>query len=177
MRIRLDDVRREPFSWSESVEIAAESLQREELAALSPVAWRGRITYADPGFHLRARAKYEQTLRCDRCLGEYTEPVESELELMVLEHTEREEEEGERELSEEDLGLVYAEGGVLDTRPMLVEQLQLNVPMRPLCREACQGLCPVCGANRNAQECDCKVETVDPRWAGLAELRSRLTED
>ena len=175
MRIRLDDVRREPFSWAETVEVPAASLEREELAALSPVAWRGRIAWADPAFHLRARARYEQTLRCDRCLREYSEPAESELELMVPD--EEEPGDGERELSAEDLGVVHAVGGVLDTRPLLVEQLQLNVPMRPLCREDCRGLCPACGVNRNLEACECRDETVDPRWAALAELRGRLPED
>ena len=175
MRIRLDDVRREPFSWAETVEIPAASLEREELLALSPIAWRGRIAWADPSYHLRARARYEQTLRCDRCLREYTAPAESELELAVLDEPEAGE--GERELSAEDLGVVYAEGGVLDTRPLLVEQLQLNVPMRPLCREDCRGLCPVCGANRNLERCECKDESVDPRWAALAALRDRLPEE
>jgi uncharacterized protein len=175
MRIRLDDVRREPFSWSETVEVPAASLEREELLALSPIAWRGRIAWADPSYHLRARARYDQTLRCDRCLREYTAPAESELELAVLDEPEAGE--GERELSAEDLGVVYAEGGVLDTRPLLVEQLQLNVPMRPLCREDCRGLCPVCGANRNLERCECKDESVDPRWAALASLRDRLPED
>lgn len=176
MRIRLDDVRREPFSWAETVELPAGSLGREELVGLSPIAWRGRIAFVDPGFHLQARARYEQSLRCDRCLGEYREPVEWELELLVLEQSE-ETAAGERELSEEDLGVAYADGGVLDTRPLLVEQVQLNVPMRPLCREDCRGLCPVCGANRNLEGCECKDESVDPRWAALAELRGRLPED
>lgn len=172
MRIRLDDVRREPFSWAETVEVAAESLDREEVVALGPIAWRGRIAYVDPGFHLKARARYEQTLRCGRCLGDYREPVTAELELLVLEHLEPDEE--ERELSAEDLGVLYVEDGVVDTRPLLIEQLQLAVPMRPLCREECRGLCPVCGADRNLEECDCEVESVDPRWAALAALRDRL---
>lgn len=176
MRIRLDDVRREPFSWAETAEVAAKSLERDELVALGPIAWRGRIAYVDPGFHFKVRAEYEQTLRCDRCLGDYREPAGTELELLVLEHAEPEEEE-EHELTEEELGILYAEGGVVDTRPLLIEQLQLNVPMRPLCREECRGLCLVCGVDRNVEECDCEVESVDPRWAALAALRETLPEE
>lgn len=174
MRIRLDEVRYEPTEWSQSVEVPSESLEREELADLSPVTWAGRITYADPGFHLRARAEYRQTLRCDRCLGEYVEPVAGEVELLVLEQEEPEEE--ERELEEADLGLVYADGPEFDTRPLLIEQIQLNVPMRPLCSEDCRGLCPQCGAELAEGACDCKDETVDPRWAALSSLRDRLPE-
>jgi uncharacterized protein len=51
------------------------------------------------------------------------------------------------------------------------EQFFLTLPMKPLCRPDCQGLCPVCGKNRNREQCDCKAEWVDPR---LAELRKLL---
>lgn len=174
MRIRLEEARHEPLRWSETVEVPVESLEREELASLSPVLWEGRMAYADPGFHFRARAEYRQTLRCARCLTEYVEPVAAELELLVLEQDEPEEE--EQELEEADLGVLYVDGPVLDTRPLLVEQIQLNVPMRPLCSEDCRGLCPQCGADLATGGCDCKDESVDSRWAALAALRDRLPE-
>lgn len=47
----------------------------------------------------------------------------------------------------------------------------LALPMKPLCRKNCAGLCPVCGKNQNVGNCDC-VKVVDPRWAGLAKLAS-----
>ena len=53
----------------------------------------------------------------------------------------------------------------------------LAIPMKPLCRKNCRGLCPVCGKNLNAGSCTC-VKVVDPRWAGLAKLASAMkTED
>ena len=54
--------------------------------------------------------------------------------------------------------------------------MQLDVPMRPLCREECAGLCPTCGATSNEGDCGCGAETEDPRWAGLAALRDRLAD-
>ncbi len=47
------------------------------------------------------------------------------------------------------------------------EQFYLALPMKPLCREDCQGLCVVCGANLNRATCDCKLEWDDPRLAAL----------
>ena len=46
----------------------------------------------------------------------------------------------------------------------------LELPLAPLCSEDCQGLCPVCGANRNTEPCDC-APVADPRWAALDALR------
>jgi uncharacterized protein len=125
---------------------------------------------------LKARLSYEQTLSCNRCLKPIVEHVAPEVELMI--QVERPHATGgEHELKEDEMGVLTLEGEVLETDPILIEQLQLNVPMKPLCRPDCQGLCPICGADLNAGPCSCTEETVDPRWAGLAALKSRLDSD
>jgi uncharacterized protein len=45
--------------------------------------------------------------------------------------------------------------------------------MHPLCRPDCQGLCPVCGKDRNVESCQCQTEWVDPRLSGLKALANR----
>ncbi len=50
------------------------------------------------------------------------------------------------------------------------EEFSLALPVKPLCREACRGLCPVCGVNRNAESCSCAREEGDPRLAALQGL-------
>jgi uncharacterized protein len=176
MRIWLDQVREEPFNWDETQSVSLESLDRPELLGLSPVRWRGQVVFADPGYYLRAHLSYEATLACDRCLKPIVEPVESDVELMIL--AERHHGSGsEHELHEDDMGIYHLDGEILETDPILIEQLQLDLPMKPLCAPDCQGLCPVCGADKNAGACSCQESTVDPRWAGLAALKSRLGED
>ena len=58
---------------------------------------------------------------------------------------------------------------VLDN--VLREALILAIPMTPLCRESCQGLCPVCGRDRNEGDCGCTPEPPDPRFAALKDLK------
>ena len=59
----------------------------------------------------------------------------------------------------------------LDLGPMVREALVLELPLAPLCRPDCQGLCPGCGVDRNHEACTC-VAPVDPRWAILSVLQS-----
>lgn len=176
MRIWLDQVREEPFTWDETQSVPLEELERPELLELSPVHWRGQIVYADPGYYLKARLSYDQTLSCGRCLKPIVEHFEPEVELMI-EQGRPHHGSGERELKEDELGVLTVEGEVLDTDPILIEQLQLNIPMKPLCQPDCKGICPDCGADLNAGQCACKEETVDPRWAGLAALKSRIDSE
>ena len=56
---------------------------------------------------------------------------------------------------------------------LMDEQFYLALPMKPLCREACKGLCPNCGTNLNEATCDCQVRWEDPRLAALKALMNR----
>jgi len=94
---------------------------------------------------------------CRRCL----EPVEGTLRSEVLEVFEAEPVEGET---------LLLDGDRIDLEPVAREAILLGLPMAPLCREDCQGLCPTCGADRNDAGCDCAPPTADPRWAGLEGL-------
>lgn len=64
---------------------------------------------------------------------------------------------------------------VLDLAEALRQYTLLALPMKPVCRQDCRGLCPGCGANLNLGPCQCDARTVDPRLAALTELKSKLT--
>jgi uncharacterized protein len=61
-------------------------------------------------------------------------------------------------------------GDRIDLGPLAREALLLELPLAPVCREDCLGLCPTCGADRNAGPCGCLPADRDPRWAGLEGL-------
>lgn len=69
-----------------------------------------------------------------------------------------------------DAPYAVSEAGWLDLAPLLREQCWLSIPMKPLCRPDCKGLCPQCGANLNFELCTCRESSVDPRLALLKEL-------
>ncbi len=62
------------------------------------------------------------------------------------------------------------EGDELDLTPLVHDAIMLDLPLAPLCREACAGLCPQCGADLNEGPCGCTAPS-DPRWATLDALR------
>ena len=59
---------------------------------------------------------------------------------------------------------------ILDMTDALAQALALTLPLAPLCKEDCAGLCTVCFANRNQLACKCDQNPIDPRWRSLAEL-------
>jgi len=62
------------------------------------------------------------------------------------------------------------ENDFIDLEPMIHDVLLLDLPLAPLCREDCQGLCLYCGADRNESPCTCQAPT-DARWATLDGLK------
>ncbi len=60
---------------------------------------------------------------------------------------------------------------MLDLGGVAWEQFMLAMPVNPLCRPDCKGLCPICGANLNLEACDCHKEEEDPRMAPLRNLK------
>jgi uncharacterized protein len=79
----------------------------------------------------------------------------------------------ERELGADDLETDVYQHGTLDLTALLETETTLALPMKPLCREGCRGLCPVCGGNRNTTDCACERPAPDPRWAALKDWAGR----
>jgi uncharacterized protein len=66
-------------------------------------------------------------------------------------------------------------GGEFDSASLVAEQVQLEIPTRPLCREECRGLCPVCGGDRNERPAIAKSNRptrAGRLWLNLEGLRA-----
>jgi uncharacterized protein len=119
----------------------------------------------------RVTGQVDGTLRleCGRCLEPFDTPVHAPFELRYVAATENTGE-GEREVEDDDLTTAYYRDHTIDLEELMREQFQLALPMKPLCTEACKGLCPECGANLNTNPCNCQPSWVDPRLRELSEL-------
>jgi uncharacterized protein len=103
-------------------------------------------------------------LVCGRCLEPYTVTVTPSVDARFVPGPAIRE---EHELGADDLETDVYQNGQLDLTALLETETTLALPMKPLCREECRGLCPVCGGNRNVTACACETRAPDPRWAAL----------
>lgn len=69
------------------------------------------------------------------------------------------------------------EDGFLDMDETILEQIEMEFPIRFLCKEDCRGLCERCGKNLNEGECDCKSKDIDPRLEPLRALLEKMKEE
>jgi len=136
---------------------------------------KGRVDRVGPNFRLRGSLQCTIERPCERCLAEVNLPLNIDFDLLYApaEDLARDfkERTGEVELGEEDLDLSTFQHDQIDLDALVIEQVELQVPIRLLCREECRGLCPQCGADWNTEQCSCPPP-IDPRWESLTGLRS-----
>ena len=128
---------------------------------------RLRMESVMEGILVTGRAEAGSSLQCARCLVEFPSSLDVEVcELYVVPGA-----------AGTDVDDTYKVAGAeLDLEPMLRDALTLALPLRPLCREGCKGICARCGADLNSASCACIEDSVDPRWAPLDGLKEKLRE-
>lgn len=137
------------------------------LAELEPTPVRGdlRAESVVEGVLITGAVTGRTALQCARCLAGFEAGLSVDLcELFVAP--------GHEGSAEEDSYRIA--GKEIHLEPMLRDALTLALPLNPLCRPDCKGLCPSCGRNLNEGPCECREDTTDPRWAELEVIKQKL---
>lgn len=138
----------------------------EELAAA--VHGDVRLMRSDRGILVMGQVGTAAACECSRCLAQFTLPVEFELEEEFFPSIDVNS--GLPLELAPDESLVIDKNHVLDLGEAIRQYAIIHVPMKPLCKENCAGLCPTCGKDLNRGRCRCPAQVIDPRWSKLAEL-------
>lgn len=134
----------------------------------SPMKVKGDITNTAGYMRMRISLSVGYVAACARCLSPVEGSFSLDLEKTVASRDML------ADLPEDKLDdFAIIEDGFLDMDTQLLEQMEMEFPVRFLCREDCKGLCPRCGKNLNEGPCDCAEKEVDPR---LEPLRKILEE-
>lgn len=168
MELNLEEALEAPVAVSHRLEVPMGRLERPELLLLEPVAFAGTLQKADPGFVLTGTFSVAGEIACSRCLAPVAFSSSGEVSWLFA-PVHRRPLEDETELTAGDLDVVWYDEFVVPFDPLVEEQLLLELPMKPLCRPDCRGLCPRCGADRNSAPCGCREEG-DERLAKLKSL-------
>jgi uncharacterized protein len=155
------------FDFSDSGVAQKGPLVAEGLAELLP------DTGGEVRVHGLIRAELET--ECDRCLGRASFHIDVPFDLFYrplkpAAHVE------EVAIDEGEAEMGFYELPGLQLEDIVREQVLLQLPMQRVCSDACKGICPVCGANRNETSCSCQPQSGeerqmgDPRWIALKDL-------
>ena len=115
---------------------------------------------------IRGHLEGELEAACDRCLDRVRIPLNRDFDVRYrpMQTIAREE---EVEVPRDELEVGFYSGQGIALADVVTEQVLLSVPMKVVCGPDCQGLCPVCGANRNLQPCHCAAPEISSPFASL----------
>lgn len=131
----------------------------------APVRMSADVYVSDDELLAVVDAATEAAVACSRCLSPVSLPLSVRFSEVLRPSSDRDD-----DTDDGDRHVTYYSGDEIDLAPVVIENLALALPMKPLCRSDCRGLCPACGHNRNESDCGCNEAEVDPRLAKLGEL-------
>ena len=120
---------------------------------------------------VRGHLDVQMETECDRCLERAVFPINSDFDLFYRPAQPTRHPAEEVEIDEGESEIAFYEGSGLRLNDILREYILLSMPMQRVCSQTCRGICPVCGQNRNVQECGCVMKPADDRWAALKRLQ------
>jgi uncharacterized protein len=170
MRIEIEKLEETGGKFAESYAPDQLIFEDSELQLTEPVTVRGQARRKGSEVELRGELHAKAAAPCGRCL----QPVELPIEVRFTERfvpAVSWRNEPQHELQHEDLNIAVFDGAGIELDDLVKEEILLAVPGHVLCRGDCKGLCPVCGADRNQENCECESGQVDSRWEKLKDLR------
>jgi uncharacterized protein len=135
--------------------------ENKQVRDISPVEVAVHAAGSEHQCRVHGALRATVTYQCSRCLEDASETLDVPFDESFTNLESKQ---------NEDIHLVADDEIVLD--PYIEETINLALEYCPVCAEDCKGLCPVCGCNRNRQQCACVTRRVDPRLAALQDLLS-----
>lgn len=178
MKIRFDDIPEEGLELNFSGEEDTLSQALDSIPATKQVdidaRVRGRLQILASGkdYFLLGTIYGIMRLQCSRCLADFSAEKAIDLSMVIRQRAEKPAN-PEPDDSQDDV--MYIDGPEVDPAKIILQELLLEVPMKPLCREDCLGLCPRCGALKGSSECTCPQDVAaDSKWAVIERLKKGL---
>ncbi|MBW2085304.1 MAG: DUF177 domain-containing protein [Deltaproteobacteria bacterium] len=155
------------------VEVRLTALGGERVRLAAPVMTRFKLERTGDRVLIQAKVSTVLRLVCSLCLDEFDMPMSEDVFLALTPFSN---EQAEKEVTAGELNEEYYDGEEVDLWPMIQGQLFLALPIRPVCREGCQGLCLICGQNLNVKSCGCSSPAGHPGFMKLAQLKENLSK-
>jgi uncharacterized protein len=164
MRLKWKDVaakKGKEVTVQEHVDLSALLKGTKDIISSEPVVIDLAAEHTNGLVQVKGQLHTDLTIHCSRCLKTFSLHLDIPFRELYSDLPRD---------SVEDEDIHTISGDEINLKPEVEQNFMLAIPYIPLCSEDCQGLCPVCGINRNETSCECKQEKIDPRLAGLADF-------
>jgi uncharacterized protein len=160
LRLNIGFLIKSPIGTSRDFNFDYEKIRLGEDVSLRNFSGSARFDRTPQGLVLQADFGGSLGLECVRCLESFEQSLKWSLtELYAFD---------KRSITESNL--LVPEDGQIDLEPLLREYALLEIPINPICRPDCRGLCPICGENLNQVDCGHRNVSSDSPFMALKDL-------
>jgi uncharacterized protein len=171
--IEIEDLKSESLHVHHVFPVGEIKFVHEDAAIIEPITADFTLAHEDRDLHVDGTVQTSIRFRCARCDKEFVSSFSTSFDLSYLPQPKWTNKDSEIELKYEEMEVAYYDGIAFDVDLMVLEQVELAMPMKFVCREDCKGLCYVCGADLNENACQCKKEDADSRLSVLLDFRKK----
>jgi uncharacterized protein len=172
--IVIDDLKPEPLHFHHEYPIGEIKFSHEDAVLRAPVAIDFILSHTDRNLHVDGTLETSLHCKCSRCTKDFSRLVKTGFDLSYAPQPKWSTGDAEIELRYEEMEVGFYDGVALDVNLMVLEQIELSIPMRLICKEDCKGLCYKCGADLNDGACFCKNEETDSRLSVLLDFKKKM---
>ena len=173
MFIEIEDLKAEPLHVHHVFPVDEIRFSHADASLSAGVTVDFVLTHHDRDLRIDGTVETAIAFRCSRCTRECHRPFSSRFGLSYAPQPDWGVTGAEIELKYEEMEVGYYDGVAFDVNAMVLEQIELAIPMKFVCREDCQGLCDQCGADLNEGACRCSREEPDSRLSVLLDFRKK----
>lgn len=154
MFIEIDKISSKGLLLDDTITFDEEFLIEEESYFLEDIDYN--IHFSRKGKQIKTKGNISTviSIRCVSCLEQFDLRINSKFDIILFPIDLIEV--NNMCLNPDDMEYIFFEGDRIDLAKILIEQVNLFIPYKPLCSSDCKGLCPNCGVNLNYEDCHCE---------------------
>jgi uncharacterized protein len=172
MRIRVDEIPAEGQDIEGSIEPSELQLDVPGYRLNEPFTFSGHAEKTVDDVYVEGSLRGAVSSECSRCLMNFKMPLDLDFKIMYVPDEERV---GKKvDMIEPDSNLSLYKNDVIDLLREINELVLVSLPLKPICRSDCKGLCPQCGTDLNVSACGCEQSKGPSPFDKLKDLKSRL---
>ncbi|MFC2169040.1 DUF177 domain-containing protein [Acidobacteriota bacterium] len=164
MIIDIDRVPKDGLKFCKDIEFISIDLIEEDAVLLNPVHAEMVVKRSGEEIFIKGKITTNLSFVCSRCLVPYEFPIDSDFDLVYFPE---ELDVAKEQLEGDDINKLFYQSRKINLEEVILEQLNLAFPLKPLCSDDCQGICSVCGKIEKDGECLCLRSESDPRLEKL----------
>ena len=176
MIVDLSELRKKDTPLSVETDFSDKQLKMQDSMASLPDAAHSELKVVLSGERLiiDGRVDGDLVVTCCRCAKGSPQRMKKGFSVEYWPDPKPGQDSEELELSYDELDIGFYRDDKIDLSAVVAEQILLEIPMKPVCREGCKGLCDQCGTDLNEKGCQCDRRRLDPRLEVLAKIKDKM---